>query len=197
MKISFQILSSHVKLASYRVSLPIQPTLEFHPLKKNCYGAAYRNGHRRYQYVINLFMAAISYLMHGKVINTSIHSRMAAFKGMLVSPAKHNDEKGGKMTSSKCDYRTDTQVDRQTRHRNKLFLCTAMFRRQSNKVALGNSFSILYTGKISPRFIFALWPEGEFKIGLIELYIKGYIRKLGNGRIQDLANQFQNSIGRK
>ena len=32
---------------------------------------------------------------------------------------------------------------------------------------------ILYTGKISPRFIFALfalWPEGEFKTGLIELF---------------------------
>ena len=39
---------------------------------------------------------------------------MAVFKGMHVSPAKHNDEKGVKMTSRKCDYRTDTQADRQT-----------------------------------------------------------------------------------
>ena len=39
---------------------------------------------------------------------------MAAFKGMYVSPAKHNDEKGGKMTSRTCDYRTDTLADRQT-----------------------------------------------------------------------------------
>ena len=46
------------------------------------------------------------------VINTSIHSRMAVFKGMHVSPATHNDEKGVKMTSRKCDYRTDTQADR-------------------------------------------------------------------------------------
>ena len=63
-------LSSHVKThkilkMKVRVSLPIQPTLEFH-LKKNCNGPAYQNGHRRYQYVINLFMAAIFYLMHGK-----------------------------------------------------------------------------------------------------------------------------------
>ena len=59
---------------------------------------------------------------------------------------------------------------------------------------------LLYTGKISPPFYFALlalWPEGEFKTGLIELYIKDYIRKLESGRIRDLANQFQNSIGRK
>ena len=38
---------------------------------------------------------------------------MAVFKGMHVSPAKHNDEKGVKMTSRKWDYRTDTQADRQ------------------------------------------------------------------------------------
>ena len=37
---------------------------------------------------------------------------------------------------------------------------------------------LLYTGKISPRFIFALWPEGKFKTGPIELYIKDYVRKL-------------------
>ena len=33
--------------------------------------------------------------------------------------------------------------------------------------------------KFRPRFIFthfALWPEGEFKTGPIELYIKDYIR---------------------
>ena len=36
-------------------------------------------------------------------------------------------------------------------------------------------------GKFHPCFIFALfalWPEGEFKIGLIELSIKVYIRKM-------------------
>ena len=35
-------------------------------LKKNCDGPAYQNGRRRYQYVINLFMASIFYIMHGK-----------------------------------------------------------------------------------------------------------------------------------
>ena len=54
------------KKESYRVSLPIQLTLEFYSLKKNCDGPAYQNGPRRYQYVINLFMAAIFYIMHGK-----------------------------------------------------------------------------------------------------------------------------------
>ena len=55
-------------------------------------------------------------------------------------------------------------------------------------------------GKFRPRFIFALfvlWPEGKFKTGLIELCIKDYIRKLECGRIQEWANQSQNSIGRK
>ena len=45
---------------------------------------------------------------------------------------------------------------------------------------------ILYTGKISPSFIFvlfALWPVGEFKTGPIELYIKDCVRKLEGGRI--------------
>ena len=40
-------------------------------------------------------------------------------------------------------------------------------------------------GKISPCFIFALialWPEGEFKTGLIELYVKEYVRKLESRR---------------
>ena len=61
-------VSSHVKLAKFKKMkvIEIQPILEFHPLKKNCDGPAYQNGHRRYQYVINLFMAAIFYLMHGK-----------------------------------------------------------------------------------------------------------------------------------
>ena len=36
-------------------------------------------------------------------------------------------------------------------------------------------------GKFRPLFIFALlalWPEGEFKTGLIEIYLEDYIRKL-------------------
>ena len=39
-------------------------------------------------------------------------------------------------------------------------------------------------GKFCPRFIFALfalWSKGEFKTGLIDLYIKDYIRKLETG----------------
>ena len=47
------------------------------------------------------------------------------------------------------------------------------------------------------RFIFTLWSEGDFKTGLIELYIKEYTRKLESWRIQDWANKFQISIGRK
>ena len=39
--------------------------------------------------------------------------------------------------------------------------------------------------------------RGEFKTGLIELYIKEYVRKLESGRIQDWANRSQISIGRK
>ena len=42
--------------------------------------------------------------------------------------------------------------------------------------------------EIFPGFIFALFalrPEGELKTGLIELYIKDFIRKLKSGRIQD------------
>ena len=47
---------------------------------------------------------------------------------------------------------------------------------------------LLYTGKI----------QGGFKIELIKLPIKDYVRKLESGRIQDSANQSQIvSIGRK
>ena len=52
-------------------------------------------------------------------------------------------------------------------------------------------------GKFCPRFIFALLSEGEFKTGWIELYTRAYIMKLERGRIQDLANQSQISVGRK
>ena len=61
-------------------------------------------------------------------------------------------------------------------------------------------FVLLYTGKILPRFIFALLallPEGKFKTGLIELYLKDYMIKLYSGQIQDWANQFQISVGQK
>ena len=61
-------------------------------------------------------------------------------------------------------------------------------------------YDILYTGKISPRFIFALfaiWPEGKYKTGLIQLFIKDYVRKLETGRIQDWANQSKIYIGPK
>ena len=55
-------------------------------------------------------------------------------------------------------------------------------------------------GKFRPRFIFALfalWPEGEFKTGPIELYVKDYVRKLNGGQILDWANQCWIQIGRK
>ena len=61
-------------------------------------------------------------------------------------------------------------------------------------------YEVLYTGKISPHFIFALfalWLEGEFKTGPIELYIKDYLRQLDGERIQDWANQSWILIGRK
>ena len=38
--------------------------------------------------------------------------------------------------------------------------------------------------KFRPRFIFALWFEGEFKTGQIEFYSKDYVTKLKSGRIQ-------------
>ena len=50
-------------------------------------------------------------------------------------------------------------------------------------------------GKFSPFSPF--WHEGEFKTGLILLFIDIYVRKLESGRIQDLVNQSQSSIGRK
>ena len=53
-------------------------------------------------------------------------------------------------------------------------------------------------GKFHPHFIFnlfALWPEGEFKTGLIELCIKNYATNLERGQIQDWSNLFQISIG--
>ena len=61
----------------------------------------------------------------------------------------------------------------------------------------GQHISICSVGKAMCSHTYTLWPEGEFKTGLIELYIKDYIRELGSGRIQDWANRFQNSIGWK
>ena len=49
-------------------------------------------------------------------------------------------------------------------------------------------FHILITGKILPRFIFALWPYSEFKAVPIELYVKDYVRKLESGRIWNWAH---------
>ena len=57
---------------------------------------------------------------------------------------------------------------------------------------------ILYTGKILPRLYFcpfALWFQGEFKTGPIELCSKDYVTKLESGQIQDGTNQFQLPIG--
>ena len=49
---------------------------------------------------------------------------------------------------------------------------------KSNRSDFGHSVYCIQSGKISSRFIFALWPEGEFKTGLIELHIKYHVRKL-------------------
>ena len=47
-------------------------------------------------------------------------------------------------------------------------------------------------GKFCPHFIytfFAFWLESKFKTGLVELFVKDYVRKLENGRIQILSDQ--------
>ena len=36
-------------------------------------------------------------------------------------------------------------------------------------------------GKFCPFTLLALWQEGEFKTGLIELYVKYYVRKYESG----------------
>ena len=61
---------------------------------------------------------------------------------------------------------------------------------QGHTVYRENSAPVLFV-------LFALWSEGEFKTGLIELYIMDYIRKLESGLIQDWVNHSQTSIGRK
>ena len=53
----------------------------------------------------------------------------------------------------------------------------------------------VYRENFAPVLISPLLPEGEFKTGLIELYIKDYIKKLESGRIQGWANLSQISIG--
>ena len=40
-----------------------------------------------------------------------------------------------------------------------------------------DQFGYCIQGKFRPSFIFALWPEGEFKTGLIQLFIKDYVKK--------------------
>ena len=55
-------------------------------------------------------------------------------------------------------------------------------------------------GKFRSNFIFdliVLWSEGEFRTGLIESYIKECVTKVESGRVQDLANQSQISVGWK
>ena len=59
---------------------------------------------------------------------------------------------------------------------------------------------LLYTGKIPPCFIFALFtkrPKGKFKTGQIELYVMDYVGKLESGQIQEVVNQSWIRIGRK
>ena len=72
---------------------------------------------------------------------------------------------------------------------------------QEHKTNKGNVSSEYFKqGKFCPHLTFAhfaLWPEDEFKTGLIEEFIKDYVRKLESGQIQDWANQSQIFIGRK
>ena len=63
--------------------------------------------------------------------------------------------------------------------------------------AISNSITMIYLPEHPNGVPQTLKPEDEFKTGLIELYIKGYIRKLKSWQIQDWANQFQISIGLK
>ena len=57
-----------------------------------------------------------------------ISEKLAAFQGMQVSPAKHSYS----WLPRKCDYRTDTRIDRRTYRQtlDKGSLCVAMLRRQ-------------------------------------------------------------------
>ena len=57
-------------------------------------------------------------------------------------------------------------------------------------------FSV-YRENFAPILFLPFKTRANFQTGLIELYIKDYKRKLENWRIQDWANQFQISIGRK
>ena len=80
--------------------------------------------------------------------------------------------------------------------------CTSILVFLRNILSLGymcckNQYCI--QGKFRPRFIFALFrSEGEFKTGPIEFYIKEYVKKkFESGQIQDWANQYYISLGRK
>ena len=85
-----------------------------------------------------------------------------------------------------CDYQesvTTGQTDRQTPDK-VIPMCRYASQETQKQYCI--------QGKFRPRYIFALfalWPEGEFKSGPIELYRKDYLRKLECGQIQDWANQ--------
>ena len=57
-----------------------------------------------------------------------------------------------------------------------------------------NCVYTVYRENFTPIFnifaLFALCHVGEFKTGLIEIFIKDSVRKIESGRIQDWANQF-------
>ena len=67
---------------------------------------------------------------------------VAAFRGMHVSPAKHNYA----WLPRKCDYRTDTRTHIWTdRRRTKWSLCATMLRRRHNKTLTGKTQDYCHT----------------------------------------------------
>ena len=84
------------------------------------------------------------------------------------------------------------------RHRKKLFLCTVMFCRQSNKVSLGNSFSILYTKKISPPVLFSPSdPKANLKLGLLNYISRVILENWWVGEFKTERICFRTLLGEK
>ena len=75
-----------------------------------------------------------------------------------------------------------------------LFLLCLLFRRAITLLILFEN--TVYRTNFA-CFIFILRPEGKFKTGLIELYVKDYVRKLERGQIQNWVNQSEICLGRK
>ena len=71
-----------------------------------------------------------------------------------------------------------------------------------NDISFSHIHRVTVYREISLQFyftplVFPLSLEGKFITGLIELYVKDYVRKSESGRIQDWVNQSQICIGQK